>query len=118
MLEPEPGTAVQESRILDVLNSIALQQDRNDPSDSSVSIGVDGRYWQGVQQGRHAKPDAEYIGATARARRREQRIAELGAAIDSATAELATATAAELAARELVQALNAAAKQLPESRPS
>ncbi|WP_027497071.1 TIGR02680 family protein [Rhodococcus sp. JG-3] len=113
VLEPEPGTAVQESRILDVLNSIALQQDRNDPLDSSVSIGVDGRYWQGVQQGRHAKPDAEYIGATARARRREQRIAELGAAIDSATAELATATAAELAARELVQALNAAAKQLP-----
>lgn len=118
VLEPEPGTAVSESRILDVLNSVALQQDQSAVSGGAVSVGVDGRYWQGVQQGRHTKADAEYIGATARARRREQRIAELGAAIDTATAALETATADERSARESVQALGAAAKQLPGSRPS
>ncbi|MGB6073936.1 MAG: TIGR02680 family protein, partial [Rhodococcus sp. (in: high G+C Gram-positive bacteria)] len=77
VLQPEPGTAVSESRILDVLNSVALQQDQGAVSGGAVSVCVDGRYWQGVQQGRHTKTDAEYIGATARARRREQRIAEL-----------------------------------------
>ncbi|WP_415974861.1 TIGR02680 family protein [Rhodococcus sp. 077-4] len=113
VLEPEPGTAVAESRILDLLHSIALHHDQGMGAGSAVAVGVDGRYWQGVQQGRHTKADAEYIGATARARRREQRIAELGAAIDVAAAALETATADERAARELVQALTAAAKQLP-----
>ncbi|OZE74345.1 TIGR02680 family protein [Rhodococcus sp. 15-649-2-2] len=113
VLEPEPGTAVPASRVLDLLESVALQQEPNDRSGGAVAVSVDGRYWQGVQRGRHAKPDAEYIGATARARRREQRIAELGSAIDTATAALETATADELAARERVQALGAAAKQLP-----
>ncbi|MFI8565923.1 TIGR02680 family protein [Rhodococcus sp. NPDC078407] len=112
VLEPEPGTAVSEARILEFLNSVVVQQDQ-ESSRSAVSVGIDGRYWQGVQQGCHTKPDAEYIGATARARRREQRIAELGTAIDTATAALEAATAEERATRELVQALAAAAKQLP-----
>lgn len=113
VLEPETGTAVPRSRIEEILESIALEQDSKSPSSGRIAVGIDGRYWQGVQHGRHAKSAAEYIGATARARRREQRIGELGDAIDVVTLALDTATEEERSASALVQSLDAAAKQLP-----
>ena len=109
VLEAEPGTEVPEPVIRAVLASISLEHDEN----ASTSIGLDGRFWQGVQQGRHQKSDAEYIGATARARRRAARIAELNTSIDSAAAALDAARSEERSAKELLRGLTVAAKALP-----
>nr|WP_296767196.1 TIGR02680 family protein [Rhodococcus sp. (in: high G+C Gram-positive bacteria)] len=119
VLEAEPGTDVPESIVRDVLQSISLVSDMPDtaprdlPDTVATSIGLDGRFWQGVQQGRHVKPDAEYIGATARARRRAARITELDALIDATAASTQAAREEERLAGELVRGLHAAAKQLP-----
>ncbi|MTE14437.1 SbcC/MukB-like Walker B domain-containing protein [Nocardia aurantiaca] len=78
-----------------------------------VTIATDGRYRQGVQVGRHLKADAEFIGATARARRRELRLAELAAAIRKAESEAETARTEEQAATEELGRISAAAKALP-----
>lgn len=88
VLEPEDGTPVPTSRIAAVLASVAL--DRELLSATAV-IGADGSYSHGITAGRHRKEHAEYIGATARARRRAVRIAECEARIgelDSRLAEL------------------------------
>ncbi|MGV9833509.1 TIGR02680 family protein [Nocardia niigatensis] len=78
-----------------------------------VTIATDGRFRQGVHAGRHFKADAEFIGATARARRREVRLAELAAAIETALGEADTAEAEERAATEELGRISAAAKALP-----
>ncbi|AYJ49716.1 TIGR02680 family protein [Rhodococcus sp. P1Y] len=111
VLTPEPGTDVAEDVVHDILSSIALGH-----GDHGVTvIGVDGRFRQGVQQGRHVKPDAEYIGATARARRRAARIEELDASIDATSGTLDATQHEERAATELLRSLAAAAKRLPKA---
>ncbi|GAB2536327.1 SbcC/MukB-like Walker B domain-containing protein [Nocardia heshunensis] len=82
-------------------------------STGGVAVATDGRYRQGVQVGRHFKADAEFIGTTARARRREVRLAELAAAIEAAIVEADTAKAEEQAATEELARISAAAKALP-----
>jgi uncharacterized protein (TIGR02680 family) len=86
VLEPEDGTPVPAARIAAVLASIAL--DGNLFSVSAV-IGADGRYSHGITAGQHRKEHAEYVGATARARRRAARIAECETKIGSCQARLA-----------------------------
>lgn len=109
VLEVEPGTDVPESLVRDVLASIALGDDESEVT----TIGVDGRFWQGLQRGRHVKDDAEFIGATARARRRAARIAELDASIGTSEEALAATRAEERNAGELLTGLTTAAKRLP-----
>ncbi|SNS20729.1 TIGR02680 family protein [Rhodococcoides kyotonense] len=113
VLEIEPGTDVPEHAVRAILESVALATDPHAPDGSAVSVGVDGRFWQGVQLGRHVKTDAEYIGATARARRRAARIAELDSSIETTEAALTAAQETERAAGELLRGLAAATKQLP-----
>ncbi len=86
VLEPEDGTPVPASRIAAVLASVAL--DRELFSAAAV-IGADGSYSHGITAGRHRKEHAEYIGATARARRRAARIAECDARIAALDARIA-----------------------------
>ncbi|MEV6217698.1 TIGR02680 family protein [Nocardia sp. NPDC051833] len=81
-----------------------------------VIIGTSGAYRHGLQAGRHTKPEAEFLGATARARRRELRQAELDAAIEAATAEADAAKAEEATATAELASISAAVKVLP--RPS
>ncbi|WP_067689710.1 SbcC/MukB-like Walker B domain-containing protein [Nocardia jejuensis] len=81
--------------------------------DGRLTIATDGRFRQGVQIGRHCKGDAEFIGTTARARRRELRLAELTAAIETAETEAEGATADEHAANDELGRISAAAKALP-----
>jgi uncharacterized protein (TIGR02680 family) len=78
VLVPEDDTPVPATRIGAVLASIALDGEQ---FSSAAVIGTDGRYSQGVTAGAHHKDHAEYIGATARARRRAARIAECEAQI-------------------------------------
>ena len=78
VLAPEDGTPVPAARVGAVLASIALD---GELFSSAAVIGADGRYSHGVTAGAHRKDHAEYIGATARARRRAARIAEREARI-------------------------------------
>ena len=86
VLEPEFGTPVPRDRVTAVLASIALD---GGLFSAAAVIGTDGRYSHGVTAGRHRKEHAEYIGATARARRRAARIAECEARIAAREAEIA-----------------------------
>jgi uncharacterized protein (TIGR02680 family) len=86
VLVPEDDTPVPAARIGAVLASIALD---GELFSSAAVIGADGRYSHGVTAGAHHKVHAEYIGATARARRRAARIAECEARI-AELAELLT----------------------------
>lgn len=78
VLVPEDDTPVPAARIGAVLASVALDREL---FSSAAVIGADGRYSHGVTAGAHRKDHAEYIGATARARRRAARIAECEARI-------------------------------------
>ena len=78
-----------------------------------VTIDAEGRYRQGVQLGRHTKAHAEFIGATARARRRELRLAELAGAVETARAAEQQALAQQHEASERLTRITAAAKALP-----
>ncbi|MFF2549937.1 TIGR02680 family protein [Nocardia sp. NPDC058058] len=82
-------------------------------SAESLAIATDGCYRQGVQVGRHFKADAEFIGTTARARRRELRLAELSAAIEAAEVAAQEALEQEQAATAELGRVSAAAKALP-----
>ncbi|GAA4474498.1 hypothetical protein GCM10023094_10200 [Rhodococcus olei] len=109
VLVPEPDAGVPEGRVAALLSSIALQTD----SDAVVAVGVDGRFAVGVQVGRHTKTDAEFVGTTARQRRREQRLRELDTAIEQARRDHDAALADAAAAADLVTALTAAGRALP-----
>ncbi len=114
VLEVEGNADVPDARVQDILASISLVEAPGD-SDASVAIGVDGRFWQGVARGRHVKADAEYIGTTARARRREARIAEIDAALEELAAAVDTAKALVAQTNEQLSRINSAAKELPKT---
>ncbi|MCM6775542.1 TIGR02680 family protein [Nocardia sp. CDC159] len=95
----------------DVLASIAVCDSVTDGQ--TLAVTADGRYRQGVQLGRHTKAHAEFIGATARARRRELRLTEIATAIEAAAAAEAAARAEEQAATEELARISAATKALP-----
>lgn len=106
---PEAGDAIPTAaRITAVLRSVAVTGDL----DTGIpQISPDGRYAGGVLVGAHSKEHAEYVGATARARRRAARIAacetllaELSAQLD----ELARAQARTAAALDGYAAARAA----------
>lgn len=86
VLEPEDDTPVPRDRVAAVLASVALD---GGLFSAAAVIGTDGRYSHGVTAGRHRKEHAEYIGATARARRRAARIASCEERIASHEAEIA-----------------------------
>ncbi|MFC8383011.1 SbcC/MukB-like Walker B domain-containing protein [Nocardia sp. NPDC057272] len=81
-----------------------------------VVVGLAGTFRQGVLVGHHHKPEAEFIGTTARARRRATRLAEIEAAIEAAAAEHQAARDEDSSATAELAALSAGAKALP--RPS
>ncbi|MGC0364182.1 uncharacterized protein (TIGR02680 family) [Rhodococcus sp. 27YEA15] len=112
VLEVEGNADVPDAQVHAILESVAVVESGGD-TDSNVAIGVDGRFWHGVARGRHVKADAEYIGTTARARRRAVRITEIDVALEdlAVAVEQATALVADIT-RTLAQ-VNAAAKELP-----
>ncbi|MET7771113.1 TIGR02680 family protein [Nocardia sp. NPDC005366] len=103
--------------VADILASLALEDSPDaERRGSDTSVGTTGDFRQGVRIGRHHKFDAEFIGATARSRRRELRLAELEAALDAATTARLQAEADEANAAAELARIAAAAKTLP--RPS
>jgi uncharacterized protein (TIGR02680 family) len=82
LLRPEDNAAIPAARITAVLRSVAVTGDLDT---GTPQISPDGRYAAGVLVGAHTKEHAEYVGATARERRRAARIA----VCDTLLAELA-----------------------------
>ncbi|NKY86678.1 TIGR02680 family protein [Nocardia veterana] len=107
--------AVPRTHLEAILASIALGNNDSRSDEDLVAVGDDGTFRQGVQLGRDIKQHAEFIGATARARRRERRVAELTAEIAAVEqAEQSARAEAEEASAQLA-GLAAAAKDLPRS---
>ncbi|GIH68919.1 TIGR02680 family protein [Sphaerimonospora thailandensis] len=94
LLVPEEDTPVPAQRITGILRAVAFRDDDDDADgvggDGAVLstdpgapalpvITGGGRFFQGIQLGAHHKQTAEYIGATARARRRAARLADCDA---------------------------------------
>ncbi|EGX54911.1 hypothetical protein SZN_35527 [Streptomyces zinciresistens K42] len=105
---PEGGAAIPAARVTAVLRSVAVTGDLDT---GTPQIRPDGRYAAGVLVGAHTKEDAEYVGATARARRRAARIAAceaLLAELDSERDELGGAQARTDAALDGYAAARAA----------
>jgi uncharacterized protein (TIGR02680 family) len=113
VLVPEDDTGVPRELIAATLRSVALDARL---FSSAAVIGADGRYSHGIIAGRHGKEHAEYIGATARARRRAARIAQCDARIAELTRQIGEADrrAAELA--DTLQAVDDARRALPSTR--
>ncbi|MET7542188.1 TIGR02680 family protein [Streptomyces sp. NPDC005507] len=89
LLRPEENAGLPAERITAVLRSVAVS---GEPRSGTSHIAPDGRYAAGILVGAYGKPHAEYVGATARARRRAARIADcdtLLAELDAELAELA-----------------------------
>jgi uncharacterized protein (TIGR02680 family) len=106
VLVPEDGTAVPAARVGAVLASVAVG---GDLFSSPAVVGPDGRYSHGVTAGAHHKEHAEFIGATARARRRAARIAECEARIAELNEVLA-------GLRDRLEALAATLAELTQAR--
>lgn len=114
VLEPEDDTPVPRARITAVLTSIARDRD---PFSAAAVIGADGRYSHGITAGQHRKQQAEYIGATARARRRAARIAECEARISALDNERTGLDRRDAVLVATLDAFSAARKELPATAP-
>ncbi|MDI9919118.1 TIGR02680 family protein, partial [Rhodococcus sp. IEGM 1379] len=115
VLEVEGNSEVSDAQVQAILESISLVESVDESTASSVAIGVDGRFWQGVIRGRHVKSDAEYIGTTARARRRAARITEIDAALDELAAAVDAANALVAQTNQQLSQITLAAKELPKT---
>ncbi|MEU0155863.1 TIGR02680 family protein [Micromonospora fulviviridis] len=116
VLIPEEQDDVPAGRITEVLASVALA-DVTTPDASPVTIGVDGRYAQGIAVGRFAKGSCEYIGATARAARRAARVAECDRQLTTIDADLGAVDRDRASVEALLVAVDVAAAQLPAPAP-
>lgn len=98
------------ARITAVLRSVAVT---GDPHAGIPHIGPDGRYAAGVLVGAHTKEHAEYVGATARARRRAARIAAREALLAELTAQLDELAREQARADAALESYAAARAALP-----
>ncbi|MFR9750047.1 TIGR02680 family protein [Nocardia sp. 004] len=114
IVDDSDSCTVPKNTVADLLDSIALPESAEAPS-GAVSIAAGG-FRQGVQLGRHRKAAVEFIGATARAERREHRAAELTAALAAADDDRHAAERHEADLTTELARLGAATKALP--RPS
>ncbi len=91
VLRAEPEARVPTEVVDRLLSSVAWGP--NLPGEHPAAVGQDGTWRLGTAVGRWTKPAAEYIGATARERARQQRIAELEEVVTACRQEIAGVTA-------------------------
>ncbi|MFG1874060.1 TIGR02680 family protein [Sphaerisporangium sp. NPDC049003] len=115
LLVPEEETLVPAARVTAILRSVALGRDGD--GDHRPMISPDGRFAQGVQVGAHRKRHAEYVGATARARRRAGRLAECDDRIAALTETVAELDLRAARAESALEAIAAARAALPRTGP-
>ncbi|WP_371578292.1 TIGR02680 family protein [Streptomyces sp. NBC_01314] len=102
--------AIPAARITAVLRSVAVTGDLDT---GTPQISPDGRYAAGVLVGAHAKEHAEYVGATARTRRRAARIAACETLLAELSAQLDELGRAQTRTDAALEAYAAARAALP-----
>ena len=108
--DPADNAVIPAVRITAVLRSVAVSGDL----DSGIpQISPDGRYAAGVLVGVHTKEHAEYVGATARARRRAARVAACETLLDELLAQLEETARAQARTDAALDAYAAARAALP-----
>ncbi|MEU5431298.1 TIGR02680 family protein [Streptomyces olivoreticuli] len=110
LLRPEDATPIPAARIDAVLRSIALTQE---PGSAATRIIPDGRYTAGILTGAHTKEHAEYIGATARERRRAERTAACEALLTELASQVARNEREKARTETALEAYAAARAALP-----
>ncbi|MFJ6121552.1 TIGR02680 family protein [Streptomyces sp. NPDC092129] len=110
LLRPEDGTPIPAARVTAVLRSVAIT---SGPGSGTAQITPDGRYVAGVLVGAHTKEHAEYVGATARERRRTARIAACEALLAELTAGIDELTRSQARTETRLEAYAAARAALP-----
>ncbi|MFE9993000.1 TIGR02680 family protein [Streptomyces sp. NPDC005381] len=90
--------------------------DRDIDTDSAPCITVGSHFSLGVQVGAHPKEQPEYIGATARAARRGERLSRLDGAITVLEAQLTDAEVQRQDAQEVFDGFDRARCQLPSTQ--
>lgn len=114
VLVAEDDTPVAVDRIDAVLASVAVVGNGvPDAASTGTTVSSEGRFAQGVQLGAHGKSAAEYIGATARARRRKARLADLDRQLAESDEWLEELARRVTATQVLVDGARAAQEQLP-----
>lgn len=88
VLRPEPDGAVPGALVERLLSSVAFGETL--PAAHPAAIGADGRWRLGTITGSWAKEDIEHIGALARERGRQRRIAELTTQVAELDQEIET----------------------------
>jgi uncharacterized protein (TIGR02680 family) len=117
-LVSERGCEVDPARVSAVLESIALLAAGEQPViGGPPAVSVAGRFGQGVQLGGFGKPAAEYVGATARARRRAARLVELDEQISAASVRRDDVERLLTRTRTVLDAVAAADAELPRVAP-
>ena len=117
VLEPDDTELVPAARVRAVLSSIALLPAGTGPAPGQAAVSVAGRFGQGVQVGTFTKQAAGFVGATARARRRAARLAELDALVATSRAGLDDVDRLAARTRSVLDAVQAAAAELPRVGP-
>ena len=113
VLVPEPGASVSAAVITGVLDRIGWGEH---PA-ASAALTADGRWWLGPLHGRSTKPQAQYVGASARAAERARRLAELATRIAAAQQDEGRAVARLTAATEALQGVERWLTSIPRHEP-
>jgi uncharacterized protein (TIGR02680 family) len=100
------GSGLDANDVRRVLTSISLGR-------AGIAVSTDGSFVLGPLRGRAEKPAPEFIGATARAERRQRRLADLDARLTAVADEVATEQANELRLSGEIAAIDGAADSLP-----
>lgn len=110
LLAPEPDGPVPAVLVAGLLASVRL-------GEGSVAVEPSGRFNLGPLAGTLRRAAPLYVGATARARRRTQRLAEIGVEIAAMQAERGVSQGHAERARARAAALDGARAELPDERP-
>ncbi|ACU74359.1 conserved hypothetical protein [Catenulispora acidiphila DSM 44928] len=117
VLVPEDHPVVATDRISSILAGIALVDEMNgSDSPRHTAVTARGGFAVGTLTGSRPKATPEFIGATNRTRRREQRLAELIEQLTQLDEQLATARSKLTAAEEFVRDFTRARDALPTTK--
>ncbi|MGW5234526.1 TIGR02680 family protein [Streptomyces nodosus] len=111
---PEPGCGVTSEQVGRLLATIALAPAQETSAHNAVFY--DGSWRLGVLSGRHAKGDAEYVGAAVRAETRRRILAELEERITQTQQRLAGVREELAVADAMRRALTLAERDFPRAR--
>ncbi|MGV9931850.1 TIGR02680 family protein [Streptomyces olivaceoviridis] len=117
LVPDEEQSQVPAEAVAAVLASVRLTDDLTPDTGCSPAVSTRAQFTLGIQLGAHPKTQPEYIGATARAARRRERLHALDQTINALEDQLAGLATAQQAAAEAVADFDTARRRLPPTAP-